>query len=166
MLRRGADPQARRLPRLGADLRGRPPPSATRHGGESRISLVDSRTGALIPAAPDGAVLLTSADAGWRGITVELHRMGPTEMPEHAVQGHRLLIHAGRPIEFEWRAGGGGGWRRTLLNPGDFCLQTHGEPNAPRWHRDFEFLAVALDPVFVARLVREDLDAGAVAFCE
>ena len=135
-----------------------------RLAAQSRIDLLDPTTGVLLPAAPPGAVLASSVDAGWTGITVELHRMGPTEMPEHIVQGHPLLIHIGRPIEFEWWAGGG--WRRTTLNPGGFCLQTHGEPNLPRWRHDFEFLAVALDPAFVAQLFNRTLDSSAMLFRE
>ena len=46
--------------------------------------LVDKKTGRRCPAAPAGALLLTSAPFGWRGIIVERHRLPPAEMPEHS----------------------------------------------------------------------------------
>jgi AraC family transcriptional regulator len=43
------------------------------------------------------------------------------------------------------------------LHEGEFCLQSHGEINVPRWHSNFEFIAIALEPSFVERSF---LDAG------
>ncbi|MBD0269338.1 MAG: helix-turn-helix transcriptional regulator [Cyanobacteria bacterium Co-bin8] len=113
----------------------------------SQIQLINSLTGDVFPAAPDGGVVHSSASAGWRGITVELHRISPLELPEHYIDGHRLAINVGQPVHYEWKEGGH--WRETVLTPGDFCLQTHGDLNFPRWWHNFEFLAVALAPEFV-----------------
>lgn len=131
---------------------------------ESQIHLVDATSGGRIPAAPQGTVLHTSADAGWHGITVELHRIGPDTLPEHYVQGHRLTIHAGAPTRFEYRQEGR--WKRAFLRLGDVCLQTHGALNTPRWHDEFVFLAVALDPAFVARAFADDVQPGHIRFQE
>ncbi|MDF5731441.1 MAG: AraC family transcriptional regulator [Rhizonema sp. PD38] len=116
----------------------------------SQIELIHSTTGKRFSAASGGTVLLSSQELNWRGISVELHQISPQELPEHYVDGHRLLVQVGNPIAFEWKVGDR--WRQTLLKPGDFCLLTHGERNTPRWSSPFQFLAIALDPFFVSRI--------------
>jgi AraC family transcriptional regulator len=120
---------------------------------KSKIQLVNRQTGDRFAAAPDSGVLCSSADLGWRGIIVELHRIPPLEMPEHYIEGHRLLVNVGQPVQFEWKEGSR--WKNTLLKPGRFCLQTHGDLNFPRWTENFEFLAIALDPSFVIRAFQD-----------
>ncbi|MBD2072107.1 helix-turn-helix transcriptional regulator [Leptolyngbya sp. FACHB-671] len=124
---------------------------------DSRIHLVNSQTGDVFPAAPDGSVLFSSVNAGWQGITVEFHRISSFELPEHYIDGHRLAVNIGQPVHYEWKEGRHR--RQTTLNPGDFCLQTHGDINFPRWWGNFEFLAIALDPEFVRRAFQ---DTGAL----
>lgn len=87
---------------------------------DSQIQLVSSQTGDVFPAAPDGSVLFSSVNAGWQGITVEFHRIPSLELPEHYIEGHRLAINIGQPVHYEWKESSR--WRRTNLNPGDFCL--------------------------------------------
>lgn len=119
----------------------------------SHIQLIDNHSGKRFPAAPDEGVLLSSANAGWRGIIVELHKLSPLELPEHQIEGHRLAVNIGQPVQYEWKEGGY--WRQAVLKPGDFCLQTHGDLNYPRWRDDFEFLAIALDPGFIKQAFQE-----------
>jgi hypothetical protein len=47
--------------------------------------------------------VLKANSAGWRGITVELHRIPSTEFPEHYIEGHRLMVQVGAPTTFEWK---------------------------------------------------------------
>jgi AraC family transcriptional regulator len=122
---------------------------------DSQIHLIDIDTEQVFPAAPQEAVRFSSAANGWRGILIEQHCIPSMEMSEHYVQGHRLLVHTGKPVEYEWRDGSR--WRSKMLQPGAFCLQSHGEINFPRWHDTFEFLAIALDPAFLAHSFQ---DAG------
>lgn len=128
----------------------------------SQIHLINYKTGEFFSAAPEGAVLYSSANVGWRGITVELHCIPSLELPEHYIDGHRLMVHVGEPTTFEWKEGGG--WRQTVLKPGDFCLQSHGETNAPRWQNDLEFLAIALDPGFVNDIFRDTKAPEKISF--
>lgn len=120
---------------------------------DSQIQLVNRQTGDIFPAAPDGNVLLSSVKSGWQGITVELHQISSLELPEHYIDGHRLAVNIGQPVQYEWKEGNR--WRRTILNPGDFCLQTHGDVNFPRWWGNFEFLAIALDPAFICQAFQD-----------
>ncbi len=120
---------------------------------KSKIQLVNSKTKNIFAAAPDEGVIFSSADVGWRGITIELHRISPQEMPEHYIEGHRLAINLRQSVRYEWKDGSR--WRQTILKPGDFCLQTHGEINFPRWRENFEFLAIALAPEFVSQAFQD-----------
>lgn len=120
---------------------------------KSKIQLIDCATGDHFAAAPDRSVLCSSADLGWRGMTIELHRIPSLEMPEHYIEGHRLAINVCQPVQFEWKEGGR--WQNTLLKSGEFSLQTHGELNFPRWQGNFEFLAIAIDPSFVMRAFQD-----------
>ena len=119
----------------------------------SQIQLVNRQSGDIFPAAPDQGVVYSSVDIGWQGIIVEFHRISPLELPEHYIDGHRLAINIGQPIHYEWKEGNR--WQQIILQPGDFCLQTHGELNFPRWRDDFEFLAIALTPEFVSQAFQE-----------
>lgn len=131
---------------------------------ESQIKIVELETRREIPAAPDDSVLLSSENLGWTGINVELHKLPPMEMPEHQIEGHRLMIHTGKPLLYEWKDRGC--WKQKQLNIGDFSLQTHGERNAPRWIENLEILAVALEPQFVERIFQESARGGDIAFQE
>ncbi|BAU14788.1 transcriptional regulator, AraC family [Leptolyngbya sp. NIES-3755] len=113
----------------------------------SQIRLIDTETAQMFPAAPDESVTLSSAALNWQGILIEQHSIGSMELPEHYVQGHRLIVQTGEAVEYEWKENDH--WQHKILQPGAFCLQTHGEINFPRWHDRFEFLAIALDPTFV-----------------
>ncbi|MEM8504087.1 MAG: AraC family transcriptional regulator [Cyanobacteria bacterium P01_D01_bin.1] len=116
---------------------------------ESQIELIDSRTGEVFPAAPDSNVLVSSNSLGWQSITVEYHHLPPLSIPEHQIKGHRLAVNIGAPVRYEWWADGK--WQKTLLQPGEFCLQSDGDTNFPRWWDDFEFIAIAIDPAFISQ---------------
>jgi AraC family transcriptional regulator len=132
---------------------------------DSQIPLIDTATEQPFPAAPEGTVLSSSADLGWRGITVELHYIPPIEYPEHYVQGHRLaVVHRGKPITYEWKEASR--WKSRQIHPGVFFLQSHGDMNAPRWFEPFETVAIALDPSFVAQSFRDAIPPERIRLTE
>lgn len=116
---------------------------------ESQIELIDSRTGEVFPAAPEENVLVSSDSLGWQSIIVEYHYLPPLTIPQHQIVGHRLAVNIGAPVRYEWWADGR--WQKTLLKPGEFCLQTDGDTNFPRWWDDFEFMAIAINPAFISQ---------------
>ena len=123
----------------------------------SSIQLINTATAKSFPAAPQGTVLSSSVDLGWRGITVELHSLPGSEYPEHYVQGHRLAImRRGKPITYEWKDSGK--WKSRQTHPGTFFLQSHGEPNTPRWFEPFEIVAIAIEPSFITRCFQDAID--------
>ena len=127
------------------------------------ITLVDVATGKPFPVARAGSISWTSAARGWRGIMVEAHRHEPQEMPAHYLDAHGLMICASRgPIIFGWKENGR--WRDRVMNPGEFHLVTRGEISAPRWPQAFDVVTLALDPRFVADVVKDGLPAERVEF--
>ena len=128
--------------------------------------MIDFASGAFVDAAPENSVLLSSADLGWRGLTVELHHLAPAELPEHFVDGHRLMVavQTGKPVSFEWKEKSS--WKHKNLKVGDFSLQTHGEINEPRWFEKLNILAVALDPQFIKNIFRDSVQPEKIAFRE
>lgn len=129
---------------------------------DSRIMLLRKDSGEMIPSAPSGSVLLSSAPFGWRGIVLETHRLGPQELPEHLVQGHQLSVHTGRPLDFEYHSDGR--WRRVKMFPGALSLVTNTAPSYPRWSEPYEFVKLSLDPTFVAKVLQDTAHSPSIAF--
>lgn len=129
---------------------------------KSRIKILEIETRREIPAAPDSSVLLSSESLGWRGFNVELHNLAPTEMAEHQIEQHRLMIQVGKPILFEWK--NGSRRQQKQFTTGDFSLQTHGDLNAPRWTENLEIIAVALEPQFIGRIFQDSVQSDKIAF--
>jgi AraC family transcriptional regulator len=140
----------------------RPPAvTASRHAGED--VLVDAATGTPFPAAPTGSLLGTSLPLGWRGVIVERHRLPPRELSEHYVIGHGISVNTGaHPIPFGWN--GRGGWRDSVINPGESHFLTQGELNTPRWLQTLDEISIVLQPSFVADIVRDGLPADRIEF--
>ena len=117
---------------------------------KSHIHITQTYNCKDLPAAPDSAVLLSSTDK-WTGIKVEHHILPLSEMPEHLVQEHRLIINIGKPLNFEWKTGNK--WLSKHYKTGDFTMLSHGEIHTPRWDKEFDFIAIALSPEFTDRLI-------------
>lgn len=131
----------------------------------SSINLIDPQTGQRFPAAPDRAVVLSSSQAGWRkDLTLEVHRLIPMELPEHYIEGHRLIINLGGAVRFGWRSDGR--TNEAVLPPGGVCLQSDGETNAPFWHDELTVAAVAISPEFITTILEDRTPAAVDTFAE
>lgn len=73
------------------------------------------------------------------------------EMPPHQVVGHRMVVHLGQDLEFEWHRQAR--WNRARYPSGSFALQSDGDFHAPRWHQPFECIVIAWNPPFLSGLV-------------
>ena len=132
---------------------------------DSHIYLIDTDTKRSFPAAPQGTVLSSSTALGWQGLVAEFHSLPASQYPQHYVQEHRLAIMRGhKPITFEWKQGNS--WKSRQLHRGTFLLQSDGEPNTPRWFEQFEIIAIAIKPSFVARCFQDTINCDLVHFQE
>jgi len=131
----------------------------------SRINLINPLTGQRFPSAPDQAVVLSSVRSGWhQDVTLEVHRLLPMELPEHYIEGHRLIINLGDSVRFGWRSNGR--TKEAILPKGGLCLQSDGETNAPFWQDEMTVAAVAISPAFVTALLEDRAPAAADTFAE
>jgi AraC family transcriptional regulator len=73
-------------------------------------------------------------------------------------------MRRGKPITYEWKQGGN--WKSRQTHSGTFFLQSHGEPNAPRWFEPFEIIAIALAPSFVAQCFQDTINCDLLHFQE
>ncbi len=116
----------------------------------SQINIIKADDGLILPAAPNNAVLLGSAEK-WQGIIIEHHLLPPQEMPEHFVQGHRLTVNVGKPLTFEWKTNKK--WVDKYYPSGSFTMLSHGELHQPRWDKEFNFIAISYSPTFINNLI-------------
>ncbi|NJM71618.1 MAG: helix-turn-helix transcriptional regulator [Scytonema sp. RU_4_4] len=131
----------------------------------SSINLINPQTGQRFPSAPDSSVVLSSSQAGWRqNLTLEVHRLQPMELPEHYIEGHRLIINLGEAVRFGWRMGGR--THEAILPHGGFCLQSNGETNAPFWQDELTVAAIALTPDFITTILEDRTPTAIDTFAE
>ncbi len=131
----------------------------------SRINLINPLTGQRFPSAPDQAVVLSSARCGWhQDVTLEVHRLVPMELPEHYIEGHRLINNLGDSVRFGWRSDGR--TKEAILPNAGLCLQSDGETNAPFWQDEMTVAAVAISPAFVTALLEDRTPAAPDTFAE
>lgn len=131
----------------------------------SSINLINPQTRQRFPAAPDKSVVLSSSQAGWcQDLILEVHRLMPMELPEHYLEGHRLIINLGGAVRFGWRSDGR--TNEAVFPPGGLCLQSDGETNAPYWQDEMTVAAVAVSPEFITTLLEDRAPAAIDTFVE
>ncbi|MBD2022675.1 helix-turn-helix transcriptional regulator [Leptolyngbya sp. FACHB-36] len=131
----------------------------------SSINLIDPETGQRFPSAPDSAVVLSSTQAKWRqNLTLEVQRLLPMELPEHQIEGHRLIINLGEPVRFGWCVDGRS--HERVLPAGGLCLQSEGETNAPFWRDEMTVAAISIAPEFVITLLEDRAPTALETFAE
>lgn len=131
----------------------------------SSINLINPQTGQRFPSAPNNSVVLSSLQAGWhQNLTLEVQRLQPVELPEHYIEGHRLIINLGGAVRFGWRSGGR--THEAILPAGGFCLQSDGETNTPFWQDELTVAAIALTPDFITNILSNCAPAAVDTFAE
>src|SRR5512147_2458588 len=78
------------------------PPLDMAHSSTTRADSPTIRTGNLAPILPNVPVL-SSAGAGWQGITLEQFRCPPFETPEYSHPDHKIAIHTRIPKDLRVR---------------------------------------------------------------
>lgn len=128
----------------------------------SHIATRDPRSGKELKVA-DGATSVWSSGTRWRGVVVELHRVGRVDTPEFYVREHTVIVHRVPASVIELKVAGG--YRSQAIEPGDVSLISGGVPIQVR-HGPKEQLVVALTPEFVARVANTRDTTAAPAFEE
>jgi AraC family transcriptional regulator len=93
-----------------------------------------------------------------------VQRIAPSELSEHVLQDHRLLVNLGGPTRFGVRTGGR--IFETLLPTGGFSIQSDGDSNAPFWRDELTLAAVAIKPALVERLLGDRAPPRSATFRE
>ncbi|MDF2692195.1 MAG: Transcriptional regulator, AraC family, partial [Labilithrix sp.] len=132
---------------------------------ESRIRLVDEKTGRDFGTAAGSAIVRSSSRIAWRSpVVFEIHHMPAHEYEEHVTVGHQLLVNLGAPVGFGWREDG----RRSegVLKTGALCIQSDGAANAPRWDESMTFATAAIPPAMIQDLLQDGAPAPAATFAK
>ncbi|BDI33716.1 AraC family transcriptional regulator [Capsulimonas corticalis] len=130
----------------------------------SLIHYADSESGERLSVVPESSLLLSSADAGWKGIIVEQFRLPPMEPRENLLPDHLLTLHLSPSNTLEWKSGKQ--YRSRSMAAGDVCLVPAGVPRDLRWHEAADVLAIAIDPHLVANVARETVHADRIELVE
>lgn len=132
---------------------------------QSSINLINLQNGRRFPAAPDKSVVLSSCHAGWRkDFVLEVHQLMPQEMPDHYVEGHRLIVNLGGFVRFGWYSERQP--QEKMLPPGGLCLLSSGRTNAPFWQDEMTIAAFALSPEFITTLLEDRAPSTLDCFAE
>jgi AraC family transcriptional regulator len=125
------------------------------HSPSSGIPFLDSRSGRPVDALADARLFVSSRPLGWPGVLAEAGENATWEVDDLTVAHHYLALNTDEvPLTFEVR--GPHGFRRVTLDPGSVWFCPAGEAFTHRvWDR-CEFAAIAIDPVYFARLVGAD----------
>jgi AraC family transcriptional regulator len=114
----------------------------------SEILLHALASDAPVRLAGDASVVVSSAGAGWSGVSVEHQHLPASDPPEGYMPWHLLSVQLRPPPVFEERRDG----RVTALRlaPGDVIFRPAGVPARGTWNGPSEVINVAVDPAAVA----------------
>lgn len=102
---------------------------------------------------------LSSSKAAWNGIIVERNLDLATDAHEVISPAHLLAIHYGRSATLEWM---NDRTKRELFTKGDININPFGNSVKPQWQQPAEFILLALEPQFLARVAQESVRGGQV----
>ncbi len=123
----------------------------------SRIVMLGTgQTAPRLSSAP----LLSSAQAGWKGIRLEHHRMQPRQELAGTVEGYQVCLHLTGPVPMIWRIDGHASFQ--TLQPRELCTASHGEFRSVSWQRSFETMFVSISPKIMSELSSESSGAQPV----
>lgn len=114
---------------------------------------VSDKDGTLTPLFPADETTTTGAEVGWRGLLIEQHHLKPLEFPERTADSHLIAMHL-RPATLEWFLGGQPQTRR--MRRGSLDIVPQGTLLGGYSKDETEFLMLALDPLLIEQVAREN----------
>lgn len=131
----------------------------------SSTNLTETRNEQRSLVESDGFVVPFSTQTKWCSEFVfEVHCLPPTEVAEHDIEGHHLLVNLGQTVRCGWQTGG----RRyeNTFPPTGICLQSHGETNASFWQDEMKVAVIAISPKFITAILSDRTPAAIDTFVE
>ncbi len=124
---------------------------------DSRTIRADSRTiradnlATILPSVP----LLSSAGAGWKGITLEQFRCPPFETPEYAYPDHKIAIHTRIPDDLQVKRRLNGRVQVEQVVAEQVVVVPAEVTHQVQWDQDSEFLILTLKPDVLRQVAYE-----------
>jgi hypothetical protein len=115
-----------------------------------RISVVANNE--VVPIF-SGKPLRDSSLSPWKDLLVEVHDVGPIEVPEHEHSSLCLNMQTSVPVELAWWFDGKGG--RTTTNAGSLILIAPGTVDALKFNRPSRRFLVAVEESMLCRAASE-----------
>lgn len=112
----------------------------------------------ILPSVP----LLSSAGAGWLGITLEQFRCPPSETPEYSYPDHKIAIHTHIPAHLQVKRRLDGRLQVEQVVAEQVVVVPAGVTHQVQWNRSAEFLILTLRPEVLAQVAYEAIAADQV----
>lgn len=106
---------------------------------------------AILPSTP----LLSSAQAGWQGITLEYFRYPPYETPEYSYPEHKIAIHTQVPQNLQVERRLDGRFQREQVTEEQVIVVPATVSHRVQWDQTSEFLILSLSPDLLSRAAYE-----------
>ncbi len=123
----------------------------------SGLDMADSRTfrtenlAPILPSVP----LLSSAGAGWKGITLEQFRCPPSETPEYCYPDHKIAIHTRIPEGLRVKRRLNGRLQVEQVVAEQVVVVPAGVTHQVQWDQSAEFLILTLKPDVLGQVAYE-----------
>ncbi len=113
-----------------------------------------TRTENLAPLLPN-VPLLSSAGAGWQGITLEQFRCPPFETPEYSYPDHKIAIHTRIPEDLQVKRKLNGRVQVEQVVAEQVIVVPAEVTHQVQWDQDSEFLILTLKPDVLRQVAYE-----------
>jgi AraC family transcriptional regulator len=123
----------------------------------SGLDMADSRTiradnlATILPSVP----LLSSAGAGWKGITLEQFLCPPFETPEYSCPDHKIAIHTRIPDDLRVKRRLNGHLQVEQIVAEQVVVVPAGVAHQVQWDQSAEFLILTLRPDVLGQVAFE-----------
>ena len=103
----------------------------------------------LIPSPPD----ISSANAQWDGLALEIHHAPPCDHPAHEHPTHFLQLQTAGPVKYEWTARGQD--HSGTAGPGTIFICPRGSRDRVLWQGPTSRIALAVHPRLLAQALEQ-----------
>lgn len=124
-----------------------PPP------GQSKIEVLDRRSGQLRPLCASAEVEFSSSAGQSTRLQLERQVFPPGELPEMQALNHVVAVHRSSPIEIDYREHGS--WQRSLIRPNDIFMIPQGVWYQSHWSEPANALLLSISTETIRQVAPE-----------